>query len=151
MSQNATPAAIEDGRRQLTLIATDMDILEREGAIGTDHAERLKDLNERKAKLEADLAKLEERWKAEAELVKKIRALHDQITTAFDAGKKGDKAATETPVDTDALRKDLAAQEAALKTLQGESPLLKVTVDGQAVAEVVANWTGNPRRPYDVR
>jgi type VI secretion system protein VasG len=144
MSQNATPAAIEDGRRQLTLIATDMDILEREGAIGTDHAERLKDLKDRKAHLEADLVKLEERWKAEAELVKKIRALHDQITTAFDAEKKGDAAAKDKPVDADALRKDLATQEEALKKLQGESPLLKVTVDGQAVAEVVANWTGIP-------
>ena len=31
-----------------------------------------------------------------------------------------------------------------LTELQGESPLIQVNVDGQAIAEVVANWTGIP-------
>jgi len=31
-----------------------------------------------------------------------------------------------------------------LKTLQGQHPLLMVSVDGQAVAEVISNWTGIP-------
>ena len=144
MSQNATPAAIEDGRRQLTLLVTDVDILEREGAIGTDHGTRLRELAERKAKLEADLAKLEARWKAEGELVKKIRVLQEQITTAFDAGKKDAAAGKDKGADAAAPRAELAKFEAELKKLQGEAPLLKVTVDGQAVAEVVANWTGIP-------
>ncbi len=144
MSQSATPAPIEDGRRQLTLLAADAEILEREGAIGADHKARLDDLASRKTKLEADLAKLEERWRAEGELVKKIRGLQDQITAAFEAGKKTPKGEATPPVDAEALRKDLGKFESELKALQGEVPLIKVAVDGQAVAEVVANWTGIP-------
>ncbi len=138
MSQTATPAAIEDARRQVTLLDTDIAILEREGAVGTDHSDRLADLETRKAALTADLAQLEQRWQAEGELVKSIRGLHHKLMAAHDA--KGG----EPPEGVDALRAELTKLEARLKAVQGEAPLLKVTVDGQAIAEVVANWTGIP-------
>src|SRR5205085_941812 len=46
--------------------------------------------------------------------------------------------------DREKLRTQLAELTAQLKQLQGENPLAQVCVDGQAVAEVVAGWTGIP-------
>ena len=40
--------------------------------------------------------------------------------------------------------RQLADLTSQLKQLQGESPLAQVCVDGQAIAEVVAGWTGIP-------
>jgi type VI secretion system protein VasG len=42
------------------------------------------------------------------------------------------------------VRDELQRGEAKLAALQGENPLIHVSVDGQAVAEVIANWTGIP-------
>src|SRR5262249_41772687 len=43
-----------------------------------------------------------------------------------------------------ALREAYAAAQAELRAMQGEQPLMQVSVDAQAVAEVIANWTGIP-------
>ncbi|MGH7105633.1 MAG: AAA family ATPase, partial [Acetobacteraceae bacterium] len=43
-----------------------------------------------------------------------------------------------------ALRQKLAADNAALRALQGEQPLIFPVVDGQAIAEIVEGWTGIP-------
>jgi type VI secretion system protein VasG len=145
MSQAAIPAAIEDCRRQISLIETDIGILERESEIGADHTDRLAGLAERKAKAQAELAGLEERWSLERDLVKKILAAQAALTKAHEEKRKNGQAEGDAPpVDPASLRKELADLEAELVRLQGESPLLKVAVDGQAVAEVVANWTGIP-------
>jgi type VI secretion system protein VasG len=42
------------------------------------------------------------------------------------------------------LKRELAQAKAQLTELQGEAPLVHPAVDGQAVAEVVATWTGIP-------
>ena len=46
--------------------------------------------------------------------------------------------------DKDALRAKLTGTSAKLRELQGETPLIFPVVDRQAVAEVVAGWTGIP-------
>jgi len=43
-----------------------------------------------------------------------------------------------------ALRAEMDQLARKLKEIQGEKPLMQVCVDGQAVAEVVSNWTGIP-------
>ncbi|MEQ9408261.1 MAG: type VI secretion system ATPase TssH [Fuerstiella sp.] len=60
-------------------------------------------------------------------------------------------AAEETPADeplSDETRAELVAElkkiDNELKQIQGENPLLQACVDGQAVAEIVASWTGIP-------
>lgn len=42
------------------------------------------------------------------------------------------------------LRAELAKLERELETLQGETPLMRVCVDGQIVGEVISAWTGIP-------
>jgi type VI secretion system protein VasG len=44
----------------------------------------------------------------------------------------------------EAMRSELAALNTELSDQQGETPLMRVTVDSQAIAEVVGNWTGIP-------
>ena len=48
------------------------------------------------------------------------------------------------PVDRDALLAELRELQRKLADLQGESPLILPSVDEQAVASVVADWTGVP-------
>ena len=139
IASHAVPAAIEDRRRRIEMLDTDLEVLARETRIGTDHSERVGELNADRAKTEAELAALEAQWEGERDLVKKIRDLHEKL------GEVQDAAATDgEPVDTDALLKELAGLNGELTTLQGENPLMRVTVDGQAIAEVVGNWTGIP-------
>ncbi len=150
MSQTATPPAIEDRRRTIQLTETEVAILEREEAIGIDHAELLAALKDKIAATQADLVALEARWTKELELVKAINETRDQLVAAHEQskapaaeGSTGGTAPAE-PLDADALNAKLSALTAELTALQGEDPLVKVAVDGQAVAEVVANWTGVP-------
>jgi type VI secretion system protein VasG len=164
MSQRAVPAAVEDGRRRIQRLGVAMEILERETATGSDHQERLERLAREKAQAQADLATLEARWEDERKLVSQIRKIREQLepprpdqpaATAAPPGGKG--AAEKTPAETalppsgplsaaesERLRGELAHLSQQLKDLQGETPLLQVCVDGQAIAEVLAGWTGIP-------
>jgi type VI secretion system protein VasG len=49
-----------------------------------------------------------------------------------------------TPAERDQMRGELEKLNTELAAVQGEMPLLQVCVDGQAVADVVAAWTGIP-------
>ena len=82
LGQSATPPAIEDAGRQLDDLEVQRVILERETAIGADHAERLAEIAKEKVEVEARLKVLRERWIKEHELVTKIRDLHTQIEGA---------------------------------------------------------------------
>jgi type VI secretion system protein VasG len=48
------------------------------------------------------------------------------------------------PSDREEILQDLHALEDELESVQGENPLILATVDEQAVASVVADWTGIP-------
>jgi len=47
-------------------------------------------------------------------------------------------------VDLGALRVELAKAEGELAALQGETPMIRVAVDGQIIGEVISAWTGIP-------
>ena len=156
MSQAATPAAIEDLRRRIDALATEIGILGREAAIGQGDAARLAALENDKRAAEEDLKKNEARWKQEQELVGRIVELRTTLEQAHKpvaaakapAGAAAAAAAPASPplspADIDAKKQELAAANARLHEIQGETPLLHPCVDGQSVAEVVANWTGIP-------
>ncbi len=55
LGQSATPPAIEDAIRQVDDLEVQQRILERESALGADHAERLAEIAEQKAEVEARL------------------------------------------------------------------------------------------------
>jgi type VI secretion system protein VasG len=82
LGQSATPPAIEDATRQMDDLEVQQRILERESALGADHAERLEQIAKQKAEVEAGLKTLRERWSKEHELVSKIRELRAQLEAA---------------------------------------------------------------------
>ena len=55
-----------------------------------------------------------------------------------------DEKQTDAAADKTQLLADLKALEKELATFQGETPLVFPSVDEQAVASVVADWTGIP-------
>jgi len=160
LGQNATPPAIEDAQRRLEDLATQKRVLERESALGIDHAERLEKITTQREKTEAELGTLKIRWDQESDLVTRIRAVREQIESQVDAQAQPRPAsgngAAAAPADAaggqasaaaagaNPLRDQLTALNAELEALQGENPLIPVTVDGQLVGQVISGWTGIP-------
>jgi type VI secretion system protein VasG len=132
MSQAAIPPAIEDRERRIGLIDTEVGILEREMASGGEHAERRDALLAERTVNASELVALHERWEQEKVLAKEITDTRAKIESAEDTA------------DKDTLREILTAAATKLRTLQGEEPLIYPVVDGVAVSEVVAGWTGIP-------
>ena len=159
ISLHGIPAQVEDSRRRIENLCVEQEILGRETQIGEDHEKKqatlLKNLEEEKVRLGG----LEKKWKSESDLVTKITAITSKLGKGIDpAGKDAsDKARVEVNTSPEDAITSTAPSEgrekmlAELKTLseelakvQGDSPLVLQRVDKQAVASVVADWTGIP-------
>lgn len=151
LSQSATPAAIEDTRRRISQCETNITSLERENATLGNCDDRIAKLNEDKSKLETELTVQQAQWDKETEKVNQIHQLQSKIEDDFHAQKlsaeetKKEQAPKKLDnTERELIKADLHQHMQQLTELQGESPLIQVNVDGQAIAEVVANWTGIP-------
>jgi type VI secretion system protein VasG len=147
LSHNAVPPVIEAAQRRLEDLAVQGRILEREAAVGADHAERLASIEAKRVRTEARLGELNARWEKERGLVARIREARAQLEDSSAAPAQqpaGSAAAPQPAIDTDALRANLAALNSELDALQGEAPLMRVCVDTQIIGEVVSGWTGIP-------
>jgi type VI secretion system protein VasG len=125
ISQSAVPAEVEDCRGRIAGLEVELEIIGRERAGGWETADRESTAKEKLAAEKGRLAELEVRWKAEQDLVGKIVEI-----------RRGGKAEAE--------RARLHELQGELGQLQGEAPLIFPTVDAQAVAAVVGDWTGIP-------
>ncbi|HET6280302.1 MAG TPA: type VI secretion system ATPase TssH [Polyangia bacterium] len=168
ISQHAVPAEVEDSRSRIQALETEIDIIGREQVAGWEIGDRDEVGRE---KLEAErkrLADLDTRWQAEKLLVDQILEIRRTLrgssepvegtaskleAKAVRAG--GDKGTAPTaamptrvaPADDQqrqVLLDKLRGLQGELTTLQGQHPLILPTVDGQAVASVVGDWTGIP-------
>jgi len=79
ISLTAVPPPVEDCRRRIEQLSTNIDILRRENLAGAANQEQLDELVEKKTDAEAERQALEARWKEEAELVSKIRQIRGQL------------------------------------------------------------------------
>ena len=147
ISQHATPPTLEDCQRRISALETELAIVERESAIGLDHTQRKTAIESELAGEKQRLAVLESTYKKEKEVVDQILQLRTklQLPPAAPLEKDGEKAALDKPQEdrSDLLAK-LRSLEKELIQLQGEDPLIFPSVDEQAVAAVVADWTGIP-------
>ncbi|WP_296187467.1 type VI secretion system ATPase TssH [Pseudomonas sp. UBA1879] len=139
ISLHATPAEVDDSRRRIESLETEQAIIERERAMGVDTEARQARVNEQLREERVRLDGLESRWASERTQVTAILELRAQLREV------GALAEATGPVAQPShTLQALRAQQQALAEAQGETPLMLVTVDEQAVASVVQDWTGIP-------
>ncbi|MEH6876582.1 MAG: type VI secretion system ATPase TssH, partial [Candidatus Competibacter sp.] len=142
ISLHAVPAEVEDCRRRIEGLNTELEIIGRETAVGIDTAQRQTDATEKLQAEQVRLGELEARWQEEKGVVDQILELRAKL--------RGDGRAIDTAAvaEPDPERQTWLAELKDLQTrlheLQGETPLILPSVDAQAVASVVADWTGIP-------
>jgi len=151
VSQHAVPAEVDDSRRRIEALDTELEIISRDETAGYEVATRRAAIEGYRAEEEARLATLTERWEAEKAVVADILELRAALRAGgapVDAPEAASPEAAEASPLTEAERADLLAQlkarNAELAALQGENPLILPIVDAQAVASVVGDWTGIP-------
>ena len=142
VSQHATPPEVEDTMRKIEMLDVEIGIIEREAAVGIVIGERLTEATAKRAVHAEKLAELDIRWKDEKLLVEQILDLRGKLRGSGDG-----KVDTAVPLGDDArsaMLGDLRDLQSKLATMQGDTPLILPAVDAQAVASVVADWTGIP-------
>ncbi|MGJ7568763.1 type VI secretion system ATPase TssH [Variovorax sp. GB1R11] len=157
VSQHATPPEVEDCMRRIEGLTVEQEIIGREEAIGIDVTKRAAQVSALLAESKVQLDALNVRWKEEKGLVDRLlelRALLRKGSQPVDAKGEGDAGAAVPPPqpspngggseDRAALLAELHELQAKIQAVQGESPLILPSVDEQAVASVVADWTGIP-------
>ena len=147
IGQNAIPPAVEDCRRQIDHVNVEVDILERERATGAHNDERIAALHEQLKKARSRLSELETRWGDEKKRVEEIRALSQKVEARYQEERSrhtGNGQPFQSSANLAAMQTELETKTNELRKLQGEAPLMQVSVDSQTIAEVVAGWTGVP-------
>lgn len=163
ISQHAVPAEVDDCRRRIQALETELGIIDREQKSGYATGTRAAEANEKLSVDRDRLVGLEARWKNEKDLVDRVLELRGRLRgvthavegTGSPVEKAADAAAAVVPVvgeappeltvaEREAALGELVKLDAQLAELQGESPLILPSVGEQAVASVVGDWTGIP-------
>ena len=169
VSQHATPAQVEDRKRRVELLGVEIEIAEREVEGRYAHSgDRVGKLKEALAAAQAEFDAITAKWDAETAALMTARTAR----AAFQAARggqgvspeaaaalpgaegetgggfaSGEVAAAEAPAPTLSLAEaeaQLDSALAALRSAQGDSPMVFAEVDADAVAAVVGDWTGIP-------
>jgi len=135
VSQNAIPASVEDCNRQIDQLTVAINIMNRENMAGGGHDKKLEKAETEKQEAIERLEKLNTQWESEKELISKSQEVRQKLE-AEDSELKDDELTK--------LKAELAEIDASLSEVQGQEPLMHVCVNGQAVAEIIGNWTGVP-------
>ncbi|RFB76411.1 type VI secretion system ATPase TssH [Methylovirgula sp. 4M-Z18] len=130
ISQNATPAAVEDARVAVAAHERTLRALERESDIGSADEKRIAIVKDEITQAKAKLEELEKAWDGERAMVEKLMAARRRIA---DAGP-----------DTETAREELSDIIDSLGQIDPEKRMVYPYVDEQSVASVVSDWTGIP-------
>jgi type VI secretion system protein VasG len=161
VSQHAVPGEVDDTRKRIEALETESGIIEREKAIGIDVRDRETRCAAQLVEERERLGKLESSWTRERELVQGILEIRARLRGAAEpvegtgspleaqAGSEAMQAPAPVSGSPDAAEREklleqLVALQAELAGVQGERPLILPSVDAQAVASVVSDWTGVP-------
>lgn len=144
LSQTTTPALLEDTRREIETLKTEITAVEREAAVSHGFDERLKELYDHLKAKETHVAELDKRVVEERKLVTDILALRDKLEKHAAAKSKPDSPDRLKEPEETKVRGELGEKSSMLAKIQGERPLVMPVVNGQAVAEIVSSWTGIP-------
>ena len=134
----AKPDVIEDRERSMQALEREKKALERDRLHGIEvDPDRQNEIESGLAALDEELAGLRDRWQEEQTLAHQVIGLRKSLyeLKSGEGGEEGQEKALKEQVD-----KTLAE----LRTLQGDSPLVKIEVDPDVVSKVVSDWTGIP-------
>ncbi|MGA2891138.1 MAG: type VI secretion system ATPase TssH [Terracidiphilus sp.] len=137
LGQTSTPPSLENINRKIDSLEVQKRVLEREAKIGTDHAERLEEIDGQIAGAKQEQTALKEQWDKERTIIEQIRALQQKLESS-------EKQDTEASPKQRVVQDELGQLEAELALLQGERGMMRVSVDAQIIGEVVSAWTGIP-------
>ena len=132
VSQHAVPPEVDDCRRRIQALETEQEIIAREAAIGINTEARAASVAADLAVERARIVGLEARWAEEKAMVDQLLELRAKLRDEPDSP------------DRAAAMAELTALQEKLAAHQGETPLILPSVDAQAVAAVVGDWTGIP-------
>jgi type VI secretion system protein VasG len=159
ISQHGVPPEVENCRRRIEALQSELEIIAREHTIGIDIADRKTNAETTLDDEKKQLQVVEGRWKSEKALVDRVLAIRAELRTLAAPPKPatGESSAPSAPTtepsgaspggksrSREDLILELGGLQQELTQLQGEKPLILPTVDTQAVATVVADWTGIP-------
>ncbi|CAA0096910.1 Protein ClpV1 [BD1-7 clade bacterium] len=178
VSQYAVPADVDDCRKRIQALETELTIIEKEASLGVDADDRRTNAQKQLRENLDLLDTLEGQWLEEKSLVDQILQLRAELRkgahvvegtgsklettvaeiateTAADALEGGftdgdvakiaaESAHENTPEQRTEALQSLRSLQERLAQLQGETPLILLTVDAQAVGTVVQDWTGIP-------
>ena len=149
IENDSMPAELDEIRRRIMQLEIEREALKIEK--DPDSARRLADLEKELAGEQERFRTLDAQWKtekAELDQIKSIKREKDSKQTELEqAQRRGDleKAARIQYGEMRELDRKLAEAEAALKRrLSTGGALVKEEVDPEAIAEVIAKWTGIP-------
>jgi ATP-dependent Clp protease ATP-binding subunit ClpB len=148
MEIDSMPVELDELERRRIQLEIEREALRKE----TDDASkaRLETLEKELAELSEEAGAMKQRWEAEKSAIQAIRSTREELEGLQ---VRIEQAQRETDYETAAklqygtlpeLQERLREQEAAIATLQGPGSLLKEEVTSDAIAEIVAAWTGVP-------
>ncbi|RYF44593.1 MAG: AAA family ATPase, partial [Comamonadaceae bacterium] len=158
---------VEDARSRIAYLQTESEILVRERDLGMADDEAIDRVRRELDASQTRLAAFESQWAQERALASEIIDLRAQLVDEEGTGHTPVDAASAAAVSAASLSttpgivsgavasndgvatrthvlERLKAAQAELSALQQEHPLIQSSVDAQAVAAVVADWTGIP-------
>ena len=177
ISQHAVPGEVDDYRKRIDALNTELEIINRENNFGVETGERHDRASAALEEVNGQLVEIEARWQEEKTIVDSILELRAKLRQGakpieeemiekteakdvdVDVEVDGEEKTNQDPIlstDTESEEEsyseedrqrflaDLKKLQGTLLSLQGESPLILPTVDAQAVASVVQDWTGIP-------
>jgi type VI secretion system protein VasG len=161
VSQYAVPAEVDDCRKHIQALETELKIIARESSVGIDSSQRRDKAQSALTDATERLTALEERWTTEKDLVTTILALRAQLrddnhSVEGTGSELEQQADAESESETDenkpqlsseereSILNELKQQQNILDELQQENPLILPSVDALAVGSVVQDWTGIP-------
>jgi type VI secretion system protein VasG len=163
ISQHAVPAEVDDTRKRIQALETELGIIAREKNVGVNVSAREDVANEKLATQKVRLETLEANWVTEKDLVEKILDIRSKLrgssatveptgSALEESANQEAEAKVQSPAyeaalagdDRAAALQELQGLQAQLAELQGEHPLILASVDQQAVGSVVSDWTGIP-------
>jgi len=145
LQANSVPEALDEIERKIVQLEIEREAFKREqDKLQLDKVTReIADLNDKRTQMRSQ-------WETERGLVDEIHRLKQEneqlVAQANDAERNAEysKVAELRFGSIPALQEKLKEVQERLKTLQGDSPMLKEEVTAEDIAEVVTRWTGIP-------